>query len=203
MLNTEQKIHRLEDVLARVRRNRGNLRPFEESTATEDQAATAGAEPDLPAPSEPPPVQRISWGPDSHAPAAAVEAPLEPEPLIVSQYPVVHSPEPEPEPEPVLEPLPEPISATPEPASEPVTIIPAAPEPVVLSPESEPEPVVLSPEPEPEPIAVTPSETRTFESAVAAAGPVFSISGTHPREWTLHAVLDRAWRVGHSDKNES
>lgn len=212
MLNTEQKIHRLEDLLARVQRNRGRLGSIEAATEIEE-TASAQAATDLPPPSEPPPVRRISWVPESNAPPPSVDTPVEPEPMIVSQA------------APDLEP--EPTMAAPEP--EPVTIIPAAPEPVVLEPEPsvlepepsvlEPEPSVLEPEPsvlepelsvsepeaiqEPEPTPEMPTETRSFEPPVQASGPVISVTGEQPRAWTLSAVLERAWCVGQSDKNKA
>ncbi len=111
-------------------------------------------------------------------PTAAKELPIpsEPPPAFEEELappPVAVSPMPEP---PMLEPvLPEPVE------TEPVMPEPVMPEPVM------PEPVETEPVEE---------EIRTFESTPVASGPVAQMDGRPAREWTLKAVLNRAWNLG-------
>ena len=215
MLSTEERIHRLEDLLARVRKNRIHLGASTSTTSPAPQAARVDIV-DLPSPSEPPPVERISWVPETKSTGTAATTPEEPTPMVTSRIPAATLPTPEPEPVPIIaapepEPEPVPIVSVPEPEPEP--------EPVIAAPEPEPEPFIAAPEPEPVtvipparvasdfvPAAAaepTPPETRTFEAAPHASAPVVAVTGTPPRDWNLRAVLDRAWRVGQSDTGEA
>jgi hypothetical protein len=126
---------------------------------------------ELPIPSEPPPAIEEEIAPSPVA-AAPIPEPVMPEPVM---------------PEPVM---PEPV--IPEPVeTEPVIPEPVMPEPVETEP-VETEPVI------PEPVMPEPvdEEIRTFESTPVASGPVAQMDGRPAREWTLKAVLNRAWNLG-------
>ena len=130
----------------------------------------------------------------------------------------------QPVPEAVAAPLPPPeepgpvhrISWTPEtgivrtPAQSVSLDSPVEPEPAVLTviPEPEPMPEPLRAEPSPKPVAAAPepetireSDIRHIDASPQASAPVLSVRGEQPRTWTLHAVLERAWLVGRTDKN--
>ncbi len=231
MLSVEDRKNRLEELLERVKRNRGKL-PEERATGeialeaepSEDSLSTPAH---LPVPSEPPPVEEplaeaipaedegIPIDLAQPAPAEPVEEeiaevepievdadeelmepePFEPEEEILEAEPIevdadeeLMEPEPfEPEEE-ILEaePEPEPIESTPEPAPEPAP----EPEPIepVPIPESELEPQVVAESAEP--------EVRQYDATPTASGEVATIQGDRPREWTLDAVLKRAWKLG-------
>ena len=125
----------------------------------------------------------------------ANERVVRPEPVAAKELPIPSEPPPafkeELAPPPVASaPVPEPV------IPEPVMTEPMIPEPVIPEPVI-PEPVI--PEPViPEPVIPEPvdEEVRTFESTPVASGPVAQIDGRPAREWTLKAVLDRAWNLG-------
>ena len=100
---------------------------------------------------------------------------VRPEPMATKELPIPSEPPPAIE----EEIAPSPVAAAPIP--EPVIPEPVVPEPVI------PEPVI------PEPVE---EEVRTFETTPVASGPVAQMDGRPAREWTLKAVLNRAWNLG-------
>jgi hypothetical protein len=102
-------------------------------------------------------------------------------------------------------------TAQPEPASEPMDMLPEiAPEPpprIVLPQPTEPPPFVapavlevvrvetVCAPAEAAPQAAAP-EVRVLEPTPFASQPVVKLAGARQREWTLSAVLDRAWKLG-------
>jgi len=95
---------------------------------------------------------------------------LRPEPMATKELPTPSEPPPAFE----EELAPPPVAAAPIPA--PVITAPVIPEPVIPEPVDE--------------------EIRTFESTPVASGPVAQMDGRPAREWTLKAVLNRAWNLG-------
>jgi hypothetical protein len=177
MLSTEEKRNRLEELLVRVRRNRAFLlQPY---SAADDEVEVR---PNLPMPMEPKPVRRISNLPS--ASSSAPVTPVEPEPVSHDSWAT--------EPEPV---------ATVSLKAEPVIKVEPEPVAVVLPvPKPGPEPEPVAPYPMPRPISSIADETpRIFEANVQASSPIAAVHGRAEREWTLSAVLKRAWRLGQSD----
>ena len=105
---------------------------------------------------------------------------VRPEPMATKELPIPSEPPPAIE----EEIAPSPVAAAPIP--EPVIPEPVVPEPVIPEPVI-PEPVI------PEPVE---EEVRTFETTPVASGPVAQMDGRPAREWTLKAVLNRAWNLG-------
>ena len=181
MLTVEERKNRLEALLSRVRSNRKLL---QEERAPKEYPDTVALKEDseavlrtLPPPEEPKPVSLISRIPppvDTEEPYVPVEkvTPSEPSPVTMT-------PQPEPEFAPVTD----------EPRAEVVTEAPSA-------------------EPVPEPVAVesaAPSKLQTtvpadavyvFEAETRADEDVVVVHGQLPQEWTLQAILTRAWKLG-------
>jgi hypothetical protein len=219
MLSTEEKRIRLEGLLARIRRNR-NL--FVDSHKKDDEEMDA--RPAIPVPMEPTPIRRISSMPKTSIPAAIVDVPMEPEPIPrdslapesepaqVSALPKLSPvPVPMPEPKPAVQvsalpklspepvPMPEPkpavqVSALPKLSPEPQVQIPADAEPML---EQASVPIAVA-KPKPAPVIID-EPPRIFEAHVQASSPIATVHGQAEREWTLRAVLERAWRLGQSD----
>lgn len=205
MLNSETRRERLEALLARVRRNRGYLKK-ERSLGTE-----ASPEPKDGGELEPSPVKS-----SSRQSAEPLEVALPPMGLKQAEPAELPSPGPLPVASHVVKeaaevPTETALSGTA--AQKPLaTEVPSAPisetEPELPSElsleeplfrESLPEP---APEPEPEPTVADievpqPEETRVFAPTPPKGEvQVASFSGRREREWTLAAVLDRAWKLG-------
>jgi hypothetical protein len=137
-------------------------------------------------------LQRVKGNRANLEQARLVEPAVSPEPLAEADEPI--------EPEPVQLAPAEPEPVEPEPVEpEPVEPEPVEPEPVEPEP-VEPEPV----EPEPAEPAISPeplaeadeAETLMVEVKTAATAPVAAAEGSRPREWTIEAVLQRAWDLG-------
>ncbi len=225
MLSVEDRKNRLEELLDRVKRNRGRL-PEERATGEialeTEPSEDAESVPALPVPSEPPPVEESlaeavpdedeSATIDLTQPTAAAE-PVEEEiaevePIEVDDDEELMEPEPfEPEEEILeaepIEPEPDEELMEPEPFEPEEEILEAEPDPIESAPEPEPEPEPIEsasiPEPEIEPQVVAESaepEVRQYDATPAASGEVATMQGEQPREWTLDAVLKRAWKLG-------
>jgi type IV secretory pathway VirB10-like protein len=180
-MSPEANVAQLQDLLARVQRNR--LRLAELRT----RAAEAPAE-------EPAPMVEAVVAPAAVAPAVApvlpapsepaaqeIERPLpKPVPAAKPATPAFELQPVEPEPEPELEPLPDEPQIAP---SEPFEEV-ASTRPIPLVAEAPARQLDLSP--------------RSFQGTVAAAGPIAELIGEREiqRSWSLDAVLFRAWRLG-------
>jgi hypothetical protein len=212
MLGVKQKQSKLEELLIRVRRNRSrvagtsllgsgafapevDLEPETESEETEEEIAYQ-------TPTSPV-VDEVTIGGPESLPSTEEEAALEPISPI-EELPYI-------EPETISEELPtvkpEPISAGEElPYIEPETIgeeLPTVePEPISAVeelPYSEPEPAVE------EQVTLAPKSVYTidkpeplhqFKASPVASDAIAVVTGEPSKEWTLEAVLERAWKLG-------
>jgi hypothetical protein len=124
-------------------------------------------------------------------------APVEPEPVAPEPEPVAPEPEPvAPEPEPVApEPVvPEPVAEAAEPVADVELPRPSEPPPIPQAArDSSPAP---PPQPEPAPGSEPVEEELRVEAKTAASGAVARVEGEPQRQWTLEAVLERAWKLG-------
>jgi len=125
--------------------------------------------------------------------AAATSASTEPVVLPTPIEPPPSAAELELIPEPKTKTIPKPV-AKPEPVVKPMPV--AKPEPIVKPmPVATPAPKPI-PRPAPAPAASTVSEKKTSVGQISAAGPVATVSGKISTDWTLDAVLDRAFKLG-------
>ena len=76
---------------------------------------------------------------------------------------------------------------------------------VAVPPQPDPIPVAKEPKPvaeTPVPVAKEPAtaaEVREFASVPTSSGSVAVATGQREREWTLSAVLERAWKLGSAE----
>jgi fused signal recognition particle receptor len=182
MLNTEDRRAQLESLLDRVKRNKGCLVEEREAASAEPLIEKEPTLVSLPTPAEPVPVVLESVPP----PAVEEVETKKPIKLVAPAAAAAN-----------VAKLEEPVE--PEPEAPRMTVVPELePEPVIEpepAPEPEPEP---EPVPEPAVMAKQPvEETRSFEAAPPIAAEVAVVrEDKSQREWTLDAVLKRAFNLG-------
>ncbi len=224
MLSVDERKSKLEELLERVKRNRGRLP--ETTAAAREALLPESEEEDLPSPSEPSglvsvgvktaPVAEIEPVIDEplaeYEPRVSVEAIetapdedlVEPDPFedeAVELEPIESVVEPEHEVELIAEPEHE-VELIAEPEveldAEPEVELIAEPEVDQLGTEPVVELMGAEPPTAPESqVVAEPVEEgiRQFEATPEATGDVAVLTGQPSKEWTLNAVLDRAWNL--------
>jgi len=166
----------LEKLLERVRRNRGQMLSTR-IAAPEPEAA--------------PPSPALAEQPEPEAAEVVYESeelvPLEPAPVEAAPESIEPAP---------VEAAPVPAKAAPalaeaEPEYEEEELVPLEPEPVEAAPVPEPAPAAPA-----TPLPASEPEVRSYRTEVAASGPVAVVEGAREKQWTIEAVLNRAWKLG-------